>query len=206
MEVLILVLSLVIDSFVASIAYGADKIKIPNIYIIIMNIISCLILTFSLTLGNCLEDIMPPYLPKYISFAIFVILGVYKLFEGFFKKYMSKFLKNKEKLTFKLFDFKFILQVYIDETKADFDESKTISLKESIYLAMALSIDSLAVGFGASFININPLLMIIFCFIFGICSIKLGSFIGKKLLPKNSNKNLSWLSGLCLLLVAFLKL
>mgnify|MGYP003541224465 CR=1 FL=1 len=92
MEVLILVLSLVIDSFVASIAYGADKIKIPNLYIIIMNIISCLILTFSLTLGSYLEDIMPSYLPKYISFSIFVILGVYKLFEGFF---IAKIKKEK---------------------------------------------------------------------------------------------------------------
>ncbi|GAA0068768.1 sporulation membrane protein YtaF [Clostridium sardiniense] len=206
MEALILVFSLVIDSFVASIAYSADKIKIPNLYVIIINIVSCLILTFSLTLGNYLENIMPSYLPKYISFGIFIILGVYKLFEGFFKKYMGKFSKSKEPLTFKLFDFSFALQVYIDETKADFDESKIISLKESIYLAIALSIDSLAVGFGASFININPILMILFCFIFGICSIKLGSFVGKKLLPENSNKNLSWLSGICLLLIAFLKL
>ncbi|MDQ0149579.1 sporulation membrane protein YtaF [Eubacterium multiforme] len=206
MEALILVFSLVIDSFVASIAYSANKIKIPNIYIIVMNIVSCLILTMSLTLGNYLEGILPNYLPKYISFFIFTSLGVYKLFEGFFKRYMSKFSKLREPLTIKLFDFKLAFQVYIDETKADFDKSKNISLKESIYLAMALSLDSLAVGFGASFININSLFMILFCFIFGICSIKIGSYLGEKFLPSNSNNNLSWISGICLLLIAFLKL
>ena len=52
METIILVFSLVIDSFVASIAYGADKIKIPNTYIIVMNIISAGILALSLLLGN----------------------------------------------------------------------------------------------------------------------------------------------------------
>ncbi|MBP1889414.1 putative sporulation protein YtaF [Clostridium moniliforme] len=206
MEALILVFSLVIDSFVASISYSANKIKIPNIYIIIMNIVSCLILATSLILGNYLEVILPAYLPKYISFFIFTSLGIYKLFEGFLKKYMSKFSKLKIPLTIKLFDFKLVFQVYIDETKADFDKSKNISLKESIYLAIALSLDSLAVGFGASFININSLFMILFCFIFGILSIKIGSYLGEKFLPSNSNSNLSWISGICLLLIAFLKL
>ncbi|MGL4571111.1 MAG: sporulation membrane protein YtaF [Clostridium sp.] len=205
MEAIILVFSLVIDSFVASIAYGADKIKIPNIYIIIMNIISAGILAASLFLGNYLEGVLPSYLPKIISFAIFLTLGIYKLFEGFFKRFMNKFYNSTKPLTFKLFDFKFALEVYLDEKKADFDKSKNISLKESIYLALALSIDSLAVGFGASFINVNSLFMIITCFLFGIISIKLGSFIGKKIIP-SSNSNLSWVSGLCLLLIAFLKL
>lgn len=206
MEILILVFSLIIDSFVASIAYGADKIKIPNLSVIIINIVSCLMLSISLLLGGYLENIMPEFLPKYISFFIFICLGIYKLFEGFFKKYISKVSKLERPLTFKLFDFKFALTVYADETKADFDKSKNISLKESIYLAIALSLDSLAVGFGASFININSLFMILFCFIFGILSIKIGSYLGEKFLPSNSNSNLSWISGICLLLIAFLKL
>ncbi|AIY84333.1 MULTISPECIES: sporulation membrane protein YtaF [Bacillota] len=205
METIILVFSLVIDSFVASIAYGADKIKIPNTYIIVMNIISAGILALSLLLGNYIEDILPSYLPKFISFSIFTILGIYKLFEGVFKKFMNKYTNTTKPLTFKLFDFKFALEVYLDEKKADYDRSKNISLKESIYLAIALSIDSLAVGFGASFINVNSLFMIMTCFIFGIASIKIGSYIGKNMIS-SSNNNLSWVSGICLLVIAFLKL
>lgn len=206
MEILILVFSLVIDSFVASIAYGADKIKIPNLSVIIINVVSCAMLAISLLLGNYLENIMPKFLPKYISFFIFVCLGIYKLFEVFFKKYISNFSKLDKPLTFKLFDFKFALTVYIDETKADFDKSKKISIKESIYLALALSIDSLAVGFGASFLSINPLLLLIACFLLGILAIKLGCYIGSNVLKKQTNTDLSWLSGICLLLIAFLKL
>ncbi|WWU66610.1 manganese efflux pump [Clostridium baratii] len=74
-----------------------------------------------------------------------------------------------------------------------------------MYLAIALSIDSLAVGFGASFINVNSLFMIMTCFIFGIASIKIGSYIGKNMIS-SSNNNLSWVSGICLLVIAFLKL
>lgn len=206
MEILILVFSLVIDSFVASIAYGADKIKIPNLSVIIINVVSCAMLAISLLLGNYLENIMPKFLPKYISFFIFICLGIYKLFEVFFKKYIGNFSKLDKPLTFKLFDFKFALTVYIDETKADFDKSKKISIKESIYLSLALSIDSLAVGFGASFLSINPLLLLIACFLLGILAIKLGCYIGSNVLKKQTNTDLSWLSGICLLLIAFLKL
>lgn len=206
MEILILVFSLIIDSFVASIAYGADKIKIPNLSVIIINIVSCLMLSISLLLGGYLENIMPEFLPKYISFFIFICLGIYKLFEGFFKKYISKFSKLEKPLTFKLFDFKFALTVYADETKADFDKSKKISIKESIYLSLALSIDSLAVGFGASFLNINPLLLLSTCFLLGVLAIKLGSYIGSNVLKKQTNSDFSWVSGICLLLIAFLKL
>lgn len=206
MEILILVFSLIIDSFVASIAYGADKIKIPNLSVIIINIVSCLMLSISLLLGGYLENIMPEFLPKYISFFIFICLGIYKLFEGFFKKYISKFSKLEKPLTFKLFDFKFALTVYADETKADFDKSKKISIKESIYLSLALSIDSLAIGFGASFLNINPLLLLSTCFLLGVLAIKLGSYIGSNVLKKQTNSDFSWVSGICLLLIAFLKL
>ncbi|WP_024615235.1 sporulation membrane protein YtaF [Clostridium sp. Ade.TY] len=206
MEILILVFSLIIDSFVASIAYGADKIKIPNLSVIIINIVSCLMLSISLLLGGYLENIMPEFLPKYISFFIFICLGIYKLFEGFFKKYISKVSKLERPLTFKLFDFKFALTVYADETKADFDKSKKISIKESIYLSLALSIDSLAVGFGASFLNINPLLLLSTCFLLGVLAIKLGSYIGSNVLKKQTNSDFSWVSGICLLLIAFLKL
>ena len=39
---------------------------------------------------------------------------------------------------FKVFDFKFVLQIYADEIKADYDNSKLLSAKEAFYLAIAL--------------------------------------------------------------------
>lgn len=205
MEIIIIIISLVLDSFVASIGYSAEKIKIPNISVITINIVSCLILTLSLFLGNYIKEFLPAEVATSLSFVIFLTLGIYKLFEGISKKYLSKFSTYNKPLTFKLFDFKFALQVYIDEKKADFDNSKKISLKESIYLALALSLDSFTVGLGISFLQINNLFFITLCFLFGISSFKLGSFIGNKYVSK-SDLNISPFAGLLLLLIAFTKL
>lgn len=205
METLIIILSLVVDSFVTCIGYSAMNIKIPLKYIFIINIISILILSTSIFSGNYIESFLPSYITKSFSFLIFFVIGIYKLFEGIFKKFFSKFLNREKPLTIKIFDFKFAFQVYIDEIKADFDKSKQISLKESIYLALALSLDSFAVGLGISFLKINSYFFIMLCFVFGVISFVLGSFIGKKFINK-SNIDLSWLAGICLLLVAFMKL
>ncbi|WP_195970753.1 sporulation membrane protein YtaF [Clostridium thermobutyricum] len=205
MSIFILVISLILDSFVTSIAYGSDNIKIPNSSIILINFISALMLTLAILFGMSLMNFIPTGLPNKISFIIFFSLGLYKLFEVLIKKYFKKFSLHKKPLTFKAFDMKFALNVYIDEKSADFDKSKAISLKESVYLSLALSLDSLAVGIGISFMQINYVLLIVLCFILGVLSFKFGILLGKKLVSKREI-NLSWLSGLILLLISFTKL
>ena len=107
-------------------------------------------------------------------------------------------------MTFKVFDFKFVLEIYANETKADYDKSKTLTLKEAVYLAVALSLDSLAVGFGSSLVSINHLQVIILSFVIGTCCLFVGVLIGKKFIEK-VDLNLSWLSGLMLIVLAFIR-
>ena len=149
-ESLLLVSSVCIDAFVASIAYGTNKIKIPFYSSVVISIIGSIFLGISLFLGNFIKDFLPGNLPILLSFCILMIIGIYRLFEGLFKNYITKKNKLNKPLTFKIFDLNFVLQVYADETKADFDNSKVLTIKESLYLASALSFDSNAVGFGDS--------------------------------------------------------
>ncbi|MGL4797227.1 MAG: hypothetical protein ACRC1Y_04290, partial [Paraclostridium sp.] len=60
LESLILVLSLCIDTFVASIAYGTDRIKIPISSAIIINGVCTSFLALSLFLGSIFKDILSP--------------------------------------------------------------------------------------------------------------------------------------------------
>ena len=149
-EALILVLSVSIDSFLASISYGTSKIKIPLRSALIIDIISSSMLGISLIIGGILQNYISLNIAKAISFVVLFFLGFYRLFESLFKSYINKKSKEVSPFKFKLFDFNFVLQVYANEIKADFDKSKNLSSKESIYLAFALSLDSLAVGFGSS--------------------------------------------------------
>ncbi|WP_459480783.1 sporulation membrane protein YtaF [Clostridium saccharoperbutylacetonicum] len=205
LESLLLVSSLCIDSFVASIAYGTSKIHIPNISKIIINLVCTLTLACSLLIGSILKSFLPSNLPVILGFFLLMLLGIYRLFESIFKSYISKYSRSDKPLTFKIFDFKFILQVYADEIKADFDNSKSLNIKESFYLGLALSLDSLAVGIGSSLCNVNYFEVLILCFIIGLISVSVGSFLGKKFAQK-LNLNLSWLSGALLILLAILRI
>ncbi len=68
METILLVLALSLDAFVASIAYGTNKIKIPFKSIIIIDSICAISLVISLLLGGILSKILPDKATIIISF------------------------------------------------------------------------------------------------------------------------------------------
>ena len=204
-ESLLLVLSLCIDSFVASIAYGTSKIKIPILSAIIINLICTATLALSLFVGSIVKDFLPGRVPILLGFFLLMAIGIYRLFEYIFKACITKHSNSDKPLTFKLFDFKFVLQVYADEIKADFDKSKYLNSKEAFYLALALSLDSLAVGFGSSLCNINYFQTLLLCFIIGLLCVLIGVFIGRKFAEK-MHLELSWLSGVLLIIIAILRI
>ena len=205
METILLVLTLSLDAFVASLAYGSRKIKIPIVSIIIINIVCTFLLTLSIFGGSVIKKILPGNIAIIISFTILMLLGIYYLFEGITKAYLEKKLDKTRKIKLKLFDIRFIINIYVDETKADCNKSKDLDYKEAVYLAIALSLDSLAVGFGSALGNINYINVIILSLIVGIFSIKMGLVIGGKI-AKKSKVNLSWITGIILIILASLKL
>lgn len=202
---LILVLSLCIDTFVTSIVYSSNKIKIPVVSGLIIDTICSLFLAISLFFGYIIKDFIPINIASTISFLLLLILGVYRLFEAFFKNLIKKYYDKGSPLTFKIFEFKFILQIYADEVKADLDESKILSPKEAFFLAVALSLDSLTVGFGCSLGTVNYLATVLLSFLVGALLLVLGGYVGKKI-SKNYNLNLSCLSGVLLIILAFIRI
>ena len=129
-----------------------------------------------------------------------VILGI-ALFAG---NIISNFIPSIF-TQFKVSDFRFFLQVCIDNTAADADHSLELSPKESLSLAVALSLDGIAAGFGTGLVAANLAEIIIFSLIVNMIAILAGCFIGNKVAEK-TDLNLSWLSGATLMLLAFLKL
>ena len=164
-----------------------------------------MILGISLFFGNFIKEFLPKNSAVILSFFILFIIGIYRLFEGIFKALIQKKRHLDKPLKFKLFDINFVLQVYADETIADYDKSKILSPKEAFYLSIALSFDSLAVGFGSSLGGVSFIQTIVLCFILGIICISIGHIIGNKIVEK-TNTDLSWISGIILIILAALKL
>lgn len=201
-EIVLLALALSLDSFVASIAYGTNKIKIPFLSVTIINIVCSSILAISLFLGAIVKSFMPENVTTIISFTILMILGVFYLFQSIVKSFITKSTNSSKEVKLRMADL--IINIYIDETSADFDNSKHLNSREALYLAVALSLDSLAVGFGSSLGNINYIQVILFSFFTGMIAIGIGLLIGKKL-HETSKFNISWLSGVILMILAIMR-
>lgn len=71
LESLLLVSSLCIDSFVASIAYGTSKIRIPPICAVVINLVCTITLACSLLIGSIVKSILPSNLPAILGFCTF---------------------------------------------------------------------------------------------------------------------------------------
>ena len=201
-EALLLVSALSIDAFVSSFAYGTSKIKIPLKSIIIINIIGSTILGISLLFGVLLRPFIAENMAQTISFAVLFMLGITKIFDSTIKTLITRYSNIDKKVRFSMFDLQFILSIYANPEKADVDKSRVVSPKEAIFLAIALALDSFAVGFGAGLSDVNAIQIVGFSLVTDMIAIIAGCYIGNKIAEKMT-LNLSWVSGLILIILAF---
>lgn len=178
LEILLLVTAISIDAFAAGFAYGISRTRIPFSSLCILTSISSLILAVSLLMGNLLTGFLTPAQTCTISFLVLLLLGITKLFDHSCCDHANK---------------------------ADKDKDKLLSPVEAISLGFALSIDSAAAGIGAALEPFSIPTAIIASFLMGVLAVLLGSFFGKKL-SCHVQKNICWVSGVLLILLAFLKL
>lgn len=188
-EAALIASSLSLDALVASFAYGCNKIKIPISSTIIITFVCSAILGVSLLLGVLIRPFIPDNVTMWVSFGILFTLGIIKLFDSFMKKLIRKHSSIN------------ILKLYADPEEADADFSKEISPKEAVSLAVALSLDGLAVGFGAVLGSVNATSVFTISIVANFIAILLGCRVGNKI-AKCTAIDLSWLSGVILIFLA----
>ena len=203
LEALLLVSALSLDAFIASFSYGVSKIKIPFLSTLIITAVCSAVLAAALYLGGALSNFIPYYVSVGIAAAVLFTIGIIKLFGSFFKSYIKRHRDFDKKIAFKFFSLQFILNICADPTVADRDNSKTLSVGEAVGLAAVLSLDSLAVGFGAGLSSDGYLWIIGFSLLAGVLFVWLGGFLGR-LLSRKTSLNLSWLSGVIFIGLGFM--
>ncbi len=204
-ESVFFVTALSTDALIASFAYGSNKIKIPMISVQVISFLCTIVLGISLLLGTFLKSFIPGGVLHLVSFGILFILGVIKLLDNLIKSAIEKHTTINKQIEFSLLNLNFILNIYANPKEADVDNSKTLSPREALSIAIALSIDSLVAGVGAALANISILAVIISSLVLSTLAVKLGEQLGHKLCEKMPF-GLSWLSGAILISLAFLRL
>lgn len=205
LEALFFSIALSFDSFVAFLGYGTSKIKVHFKTILLMIVINTFILACGILIGFLFSNILNEDFSKYFSFSLLMIVGLIKFFSEIIKIWLNKKAICKDVVTIKIFNFKLFLNIAFDATKADLNKDKILSIKEAIIIGIILSIDSFGVGIGIGLSNLSPYIVIPFSFLTCLFFSCIGEYIGKKI-AKKCSFNLSWISGLTLIIIAILKI
>ena len=205
---IILALSCSLDAFAASFAYGSNNIKIPWRSGHIINFVCVFVLGLALTVGAVMRRWIPEGLTIRLAFGILFIVGFAKLLDGITKSIIMRHSKHsgeslEKEVRFSFLNFRFILKLYADPALADVNTDKVISPREAAALAVSLSLDGLAVGFGAALGSVSVPAVIIAAFGVNMLAIFAGCRLGKAL-ARRLPFNISWLSGVILIVLAFL--
>jgi len=201
----VLALSLSLDAFAVAFAYGCKKIKIPPLSAYIINAICTGTTGLSFLFGVALSRFITAGVATGISFTILFLIGIVKLLDSITKSIIRKNSDISKEIKLSLFNFKFILQLYADPEAADVDVSRAIEPKEATILAISLSLDGFAVGFGAALLGLNGWAVVLFSLLANGSAIWLGSKIGNKA-AQTLRFNISWLAGAVLIGLAFIQL
>lgn len=204
-EAAVLASSLSVDAFTAGFAYGSKKIKIPMLSVQVINLICSVITGLSLCFGAILRPWLPEGLALGLAFAILFVMGLTKLLDSFAKSVIRKHVRLDKKLHFSLYNIKFLLNIYADPEEADADVSGNISPAEAAALAVSLSLDGVAVGFGAALAQVNGWAVFVWSLVTNMAAIVAGRYIGQKI-ADTLPFNISWISGAVLIGLALGKL
>ena len=193
------------DALFASFAYGSRKIQIPIRSILLISFICSGVLGLTLLLGAQIAGFFDENVAAWLGFGILFILGFIRIFDSWLKNWIRKRGTPNGEIKLRVFRLRFILQVYIDPPAADADGSRTLSAGEAAALAIALSLDAIAAGLGIGLGGSGFLPVTIIKFFMTMFAVFVGCKLGDKLAAK-VDKDLSWLSGCLLILLAVLQI
>lgn len=223
---LVLALSVSIDSFGIGITYGIRNTKIFRTAKVILFAISILVTSLSINLGACLSNVFSESFTKWIGSCFLILMGLwiiyqalntndcvsgsatYKSLYGFptKKDEGEETLNNTSSPTIYKFMIRFLgitIQIIRNPISSDLDHSKGIDWKESIYLGICLSIDSLCIGICSSMIGYSSFLFPVLVASFQLVFLSVGRILGNKIFAiSNIPENIwSTLSGVLLICI-----
>lgn len=204
---ILLAVSLSMDALGIGISYGLRKVQVATLPKVIISLISLIFTALAIGIGNVIALILPEQLAKLIGSAMLVILGATIIVQALGNKNSSN--NNKKKPTPKTWSWTIkSLGVSIRITRTpvanDIDKAPAINVKESLYLGVALSIDSFGAGISSAVAGVNSFLVPV---LVGMCQfvfLSLGLYCGSKLtaIQKLNSNFFMLLSGTILITLA----
>ncbi|MFL0253122.1 sporulation membrane protein YtaF [Clostridium neuense] len=194
LSTILFVLSASTDNFVVGLCYGIKKIKINLLINLLIAIISAVGTALSMELGSFIGIFVPTGFTNILGSGILILIGLWAIIGEFRQNKKSSKSTEKNSLSN-------IEDILSNPENADKDTSGSIDLKESFSLSIALALNNMGLGIGASISGLNIILTTILTFFISIVTISLGLTIGNKYLSDKLGKYAAVISGLIIILL-----
>ena len=186
---LLLITLLCADAFVFGFSYGLDRVKIPPSSLFLISFISGAMLTLSFLFGDRLLTLLPPFLKNYLPFVVLLLLSLYKIYDALPAFHPPQSTLTSDALSHKI----------------NRKEVQILSLNEAALLAITLSVDNISVGLSVGTCHLPLFLLLSYSIFIHVVTIWGGWLLGHYF-SKRCSHNLSIISALLLLVLAFAQL
>lgn len=204
LPILLFVISSSLDNFVVGLSYGIKKIKINFLNNLVVSSISGVGTFTSMLFGNLFCLYIPPKLSSIIGSSILILFGLYFIFNSLNYKLKSHHdISNSDNAMLKIDYYDDILK---HPELADKDNSSSIDIKESIILGIALSLNNIGLGIGASIIGLNIYISSFLSIIFSLIFVQIGFHIGSAYFSNIFEKYAEPISGIIIIVLGFYEL
>lgn len=190
-----------IDSLTAGLTYGTGRVHIKFPSYLILVCVPTLFITAANRIGSYIFLFLPKSALPILSFCLLALIGISKLSESLIRLIAHRHPSLTRNWGCKIKQIHIIFTVYLSPEDANQDDLQVLSPKEALLLSLALSLDSVLVGMAFTTGPI-PLAMLFFlALLFNLILFSAGYGFGH-LISSVLHIDLSWLSGLFLLLLA----
>lgn len=203
---LLFALAVSADGFVAGLAYGVKKIRIPFLPLLVIALSSAAAVTLSMVCGTGLAAILSPQWASRIGALLLMMIGLYFLLTAFRETINNIDSSPEEPLfSFSIKTLGIIVHILKEPSTADFDSSGEISVHEAAFLGLALALDALGAGVGIAMTGLN-ILFTAFCVgVLKFILVSSGMWFGRNCKGDRMKLASSLISGLILVVIGLME-
>ena len=190
-----------IDSLTAGLTYGTQRVHIRPAAYLILTCVPAAFITAANRVGSYMFLFLPkPFLPI-LSFILLALIGLSKLSESLIRFLARKHPSLTRNWGCRIKQIHIIFTVYLSPEDANREDLQILSPKEALLLSLALSLDSVLAGMAFTMGPIPLVALFFLAALFNLLLFSVGYGLGH-LASRVLRVDLSWLSGLFLLLLA----
>lgn len=176
-----------LDNLIIGISYGIKKIRIPFLSNLLIMVMAFAGTFLSMLCGERITAWLPDGAANAIGSILIIGIGLSGLIQYFRSRKHSAQNSNQWPIT--------------DPEKYDKNSDKTLALKETVSLGIALTVNNIGLGVGASMSGLSVWLTAVMSSVFCMGLMLLGHYIGKRCASKRFEKYSEIISAVIIILL-----